>query len=298
VDRIAPTQIVHIPHVLYHWRIHEASTAAGNAVKPYALEAGRRAILEHLERNGLSGSVQGHPSGHYVVEYAPPSPAPSVVVIGEATPASCNAAANASDADILVFLDARCVPDDKDWLQHAVAWAARPGTGAVGGKLYRQDGVVVGNGLLINVAGPWSAMDGGARADGDGYAGRAKLSQNLTALTHGLIVIARKAFVDAGGFDASFDTLAGATMDLTLRLHANGLRNTWVPSLRMRFDAADDAFAVSDADRRRLEERWKLSAMLDPAYNPNLGNKSTRYWYAHPPRVPVHASTLANFVSR
>ena len=53
-------KIVHIPKVLYHWRVHPNSTAAATAgeAKPYAFEAGKRAVESHLERVGLKGKVE------------------------------------------------------------------------------------------------------------------------------------------------------------------------------------------------------------------------------------------------
>ena len=63
-------KVVHIPKILYHWRVHNESTAAGIDVKPYAIEAGRRAIEEHLKRKGIKGNVKrGNFSGCYKVEY-------------------------------------------------------------------------------------------------------------------------------------------------------------------------------------------------------------------------------------
>ena len=50
-------RVIHIPKVLYHWRSHEASTAANPMSKLYAYEAGRRAVEAHLKRCGQSGSV-------------------------------------------------------------------------------------------------------------------------------------------------------------------------------------------------------------------------------------------------
>lgn len=50
-------KIIHIPKVLYHWRSHEASTAANPLSKLYAYEAGRRAVESHLRRCGESGIV-------------------------------------------------------------------------------------------------------------------------------------------------------------------------------------------------------------------------------------------------
>ena len=53
-------KIVHIPKVLYHWRVHPASTAAATAgeAKPYAFEAGKKAVQAHLERVGLKAKVE------------------------------------------------------------------------------------------------------------------------------------------------------------------------------------------------------------------------------------------------
>ena len=45
-------KVVHIPKVLYHWRVHNASTSGGGGSKDYALQAGRRAIEQHLQRIG------------------------------------------------------------------------------------------------------------------------------------------------------------------------------------------------------------------------------------------------------
>jgi GT2 family glycosyltransferase len=42
----------HVPRVLYHWRIHEGSTAASAAAKPYAHGAGKRALSAALDRRG------------------------------------------------------------------------------------------------------------------------------------------------------------------------------------------------------------------------------------------------------
>jgi O-antigen biosynthesis protein len=42
--------IIHLPKVLYSWRASEGSTALSGAFKPYAWEAGRRALADHLRR--------------------------------------------------------------------------------------------------------------------------------------------------------------------------------------------------------------------------------------------------------
>ena len=63
-------QIVHIPKILYHWRVHKASTADNPASKMYAFDAGKRAIGEHLVRCRTKGTVQHTKDlGFYRVKY-------------------------------------------------------------------------------------------------------------------------------------------------------------------------------------------------------------------------------------
>lgn len=72
IERLRPDQVVHIPRVLYHWRVHQNSTASGQDAKPYALDAGLRAVQDHLNRSGLHAHVQPHPAiPHHQVLHGP-----------------------------------------------------------------------------------------------------------------------------------------------------------------------------------------------------------------------------------
>jgi glycosyltransferase involved in cell wall biosynthesis len=57
VEHVRADQVVHVPHVLYHWRVHPGSTALSLASKPYAAIAARRAVADHLERMSVPASV-------------------------------------------------------------------------------------------------------------------------------------------------------------------------------------------------------------------------------------------------
>lgn len=50
--------VLHVPRVLYHWRMLETSTASGEVAKPWAYEAGTRAVQAHCERIGLQAEVE------------------------------------------------------------------------------------------------------------------------------------------------------------------------------------------------------------------------------------------------
>ncbi|OIQ93369.1 chondroitin synthase [mine drainage metagenome] len=51
-------RVTHVPEVLYHWRVVPGSTAGDAEAKPYAWDAGRRAVQAHLDRVGVRGEVQ------------------------------------------------------------------------------------------------------------------------------------------------------------------------------------------------------------------------------------------------
>lgn len=83
IDHIGKKGIVHVPHVLYHWRQHPMSTSQTHENKPYAYTAAEKSIEDHLERVGARANVEpapGAPSYHWV-RYSLPEPVPSVEII-------------------------------------------------------------------------------------------------------------------------------------------------------------------------------------------------------------------------
>ncbi len=81
-ELLTPERVVHIPHVLYHWRAHSGSTATGVSAKPYAVDAGRSAVIDHLARTGRSARVTRIPlSGHNRVTWDVSDPAPLVSIV-------------------------------------------------------------------------------------------------------------------------------------------------------------------------------------------------------------------------
>lgn len=64
-------KIEHIPKVLYHWRVHQNSTAGNSDSKPYAFEVGKKVIKDHIKRAyDIDVSVEdGLTPGSYEVKY-------------------------------------------------------------------------------------------------------------------------------------------------------------------------------------------------------------------------------------
>ncbi len=82
VERVDEDAIVHIPAVLYHWRMTEGSTATGVGQKNYAHDNGKKAIHDALMRRGQRGIVEDgmNGGGRYRVRYEI-AQQPSVVIV-------------------------------------------------------------------------------------------------------------------------------------------------------------------------------------------------------------------------
>lgn len=74
----------HIPKVLYHWRMHIASTAANPESKMYCYTAGKKAIESHYERLGLKAKVEMLPLPYYGMYHTtfetPGNPLVSIII--------------------------------------------------------------------------------------------------------------------------------------------------------------------------------------------------------------------------
>ena len=79
-EKLRDDQIVHIPLVLYHWRVHEGSTAQSLDSKPYAQINGCKAIQEHLDRLGVA-AVAEMEGPFYRVRYKLPDALPKVSIV-------------------------------------------------------------------------------------------------------------------------------------------------------------------------------------------------------------------------
>ncbi len=75
-------KVLHVPRVLYHWRSIATSAAAGEDVKPWAFEAGKRAVQAHCDRIGIEATVERDPVDQGVYHLEPRlSREPSVSIV-------------------------------------------------------------------------------------------------------------------------------------------------------------------------------------------------------------------------
>jgi cellulose synthase/poly-beta-1,6-N-acetylglucosamine synthase-like glycosyltransferase len=285
--------IRHIPHVLYHWRALPGSTAHSDSAKGYAVEAGRRAVQDHLDRCGEAARAELLPFGHVRVRRGLPAAAPRVSLIvaaasppealvgrtrypelevvvaadGGTLPQRLNRAAARAQGDLLCFVDGRCRAPAEDWLATLAAEASRPGIGAVGARLLDAAGRIRHAGYLLDARAIVLHPYRGAPAGFAGLRNRTLLQQNVSAVSAACLAVKREAFLRAGGFDAASGGFFDA--DFCLRLQEAGLRNLWTPHATLVIDAPPGP-APEAADARHMRARWGERLARDPAGSPNL----------------------------
>ena len=145
-----------------------------------------------------------------------------------------NAAAAASEADMLLFFNNDTEIIDSGWLQAMLEEAQRLEVGAVAPLLLFDDDTVQHAGAALGLHGyaghPFAGLAPGAetpfgRADGG--------TRNWLAVTAACMLVARSKFEAVGGFHESF-VVAGNDVDLCLRLTEAGHRSLCVPHVRVR----------------------------------------------------------------
>jgi GT2 family glycosyltransferase len=82
IERVERQAIIHIPRILYHWRINLGSTASSPGEKNYAIVAAERALNEYFTRRGIAAQVEEMPArGMTRARFAVPEPTPFVSII-------------------------------------------------------------------------------------------------------------------------------------------------------------------------------------------------------------------------
>ena len=80
IELLTPKQIYHIPHILYHWRAIEGSTALTISNKGYAYDASKKALNDHFKRTNQNVKLVELDNSHRV-KWGLPKNKPLVSII-------------------------------------------------------------------------------------------------------------------------------------------------------------------------------------------------------------------------
>ena len=140
-----------------------------------------------------------------------------------------NRAVETSAADVIVLLNNDTEVITGQWLHEMVQQAIQPDTGCVGAKLIYSNGRIQHGGVIVGLKGMAGHAHRFLPGTDDGYCGRLKLSQDVTAVTAACLAVERAVYNEVGGLDEINLTVAYNDVDFCLRCREAGYRNIWTP---------------------------------------------------------------------
>jgi GT2 family glycosyltransferase len=281
-------RIRHVPRVLYHWRKTENSVADNIRRKPGALEAGRRAIANHLERIGQRAHVTVDWRTHaYRVQrdlanaekisimvaspdrnFADKINYPNFDII-TAEPGQLNLAVQRTDSPWILFLDRHVDPIDGDWLNLMAEHVQRPEVGAVGARLISSEGRIDHAGVVIGGDGIAQPAFKGFPAEDPGVCRQLQITRNYSAVSAACLLTRREVFHEVGGFDENLPPEL-ADVDLCLKMRRAGYLIVYTPFAKLYRHAAGFGHKIDIAASELMRQHWAETLSRDPYYNPNL----------------------------
>ena len=82
ISHLGNLQIIHVPHILYHWRAIDGSTALNSRMKNYTHQSGKKALIDYFHPTNIKVKVKDHILNNcYRLEWPLPDPLPLVSLI-------------------------------------------------------------------------------------------------------------------------------------------------------------------------------------------------------------------------
>ena len=189
-----------------------------------------------------------------------------------------NFAVNSANGELLLFLNNDTEIITQDWMEQMLSFALRPDVGIVGAKLIYPDNTLQHGGVIIGIGGIAGHSYKGKPENDLGDFLRLGVPQNYSAVTAACLMIRKKLFIEAGGFDPLFQ-LAFGDIDFCLQIMQKGYRNVWTPFAELyHFESKTRGLDDTPEKKKRVDceittFKLKWHSFLDggdPYYNPNL----------------------------
>lgn len=297
----AGAKVRHVPRILYHWRIHEGSTAGNSADKAYAFDNGCRVIEHHLERMGETGKVSVTPNlGVYRIDYAlrgdytvtvaakrqetlellrdyyekhPPEGFHLNLHYLRADRIDSGTVSECTGEYILFIADDFAVKPE-GLIESLLKFCQHPGVGMAGAKLFTKRKRVSSCGMTYTAGGELIGLCGGLFAEYKGYFLHAVIPKNVSILPFGCVLIKRRAFEDVGGCSENFTGLY-CDADFCFRLQEAGYQVIVTPEAAAVRTGREPDKAKEKEQRERFVRQWRERLLQpDPYYNPNLSQRA------------------------
>lgn len=184
-----------------------------------------------------------------------------------------NFAAEKSSGDYLLFMNSRIETTNRNWLISLLKNAGREDIGCVCPKILNVDGTIKQAGIILDLNGEkYDVFSGNPENNWTNF-GLDTWSRDYLAVSGECLMINKKTFFQAGGFDEN--KYYGNDIDLCLRVYKKGFRNLCIGTVSVyQLGIGLRKDEISPTDVQRILEPYRIFLETgDPYYNPNLSLK-------------------------
>lgn len=294
-------KVVHIPKILYYWRVHQGSVSMDLSGKQYAVDAAKQAITDQLQRCVEPGKVEcNYPyETIYRLKYRLKTrPLVSVVqwgdwkrrkldsYIGELLARTsyrpleivlpCEQSIILEESgvkvsleptgDYMLYLNENCMPVNRSWIEELLMFAQRDDVGVVGPHIVYKKRQTYFAGAVLDNRSPSGihVINQNIEASEQGYEANMKHVRNTTVLTMLCMMVSKKVYQELDGFDVQMGDCMDA--DFCLRSRQKGKNNVWTCFSTVQYTGTSDIiWRECHAFKKKWDsELWKGDAYYHP----------------------------------
>ena len=216
--------IIHIPKILYNWRVSHESVAGNPDSKPYAYENGKKALEDYFKRNNLNVEVKEHQiPGLYRIKYINNDEKVTIIVKDKYTKKELENCiksieesfyknheilvlsnntyeeekklAKKAKGKYIVFIDSDIIVE-KDTIKEMASIFIRDDVGVVGAKVIDENKKVYQIGRTINDFDEIINIYEGNLSSTPGYMGRLVINQNVLITSNKIYAIEKEDYLE------------------------------------------------------------------------------------------------------
>jgi GT2 family glycosyltransferase len=189
-----------------------------------------------------------------------------------------NYAVSLVDSEYIIFLDDITEVISQKWITAMLELVQRKDIGIVGALLYYPNNTIYHAGIVLGVGGAIGYSHRSFPKGSYGYMNRARIVQNLSAVTGACLATKKRVFEEIGGFDENYRYAFG-DIDFCLKTRERGYLIVYTPYAELyhhgplsRHHEDEPARQVEvKKEMKYFRSKWRdVLAQGDPYYNPNL----------------------------
>ena len=192
--------------------------------------------------------------------------------------------------DYYLFLNNDTEIINENCLEEMMGYCLRNEVGAVGARLYYEDGTIQHAGVIVGLQGVAGHVFTGLPHDTPGYFGRVIIAHDCSAVTAACMLVKKEAFEKVNGFDPDL-AVAFNDIDFCLKIREAGYLIVYNPYAEL-YHYESKSRGMEDNEKKikrfmgeikKFHEKWfDILYNGDPYYNPNLTLLENNFDLRHP----------------